>query len=170
MMRNSVKFVFPVASFILLSCERKSDSDSWLHSDSFISHEDKDAKFIRDNTGMPVNDNCHSVYYYMRGGGLQDLTMVAKITCDKDIAPEVVEKLVKWNDSQLNKSGIRASLNRSPFNFEILPNKELSKIKWWDLSVAKISHASISKERFGCSFWIALPDEKDVTIYVYQSS
>lgn len=141
-----------------------------LQAEGVIMYENKSAKFIREYTRMPIGDDCKIVNYYMRGGGLQDLTMVSKFSCPKEKADSIVKSLIEWNDRQIGSVGDRFTLMAAPYNLDILPQGELAKIIWWDLRTAKVSKASISKEGFGCSFWITEPVEDQVTIYIYQKS
>jgi hypothetical protein len=131
--------------------------------------ENVSAKFMRENGGLPLGDDCEGIYFYTRAGGLQDLTMLAKFVCPEKEYQLIVKSLIDWNDRQLHKIGDRITLNAAPYDFGILPSNEISKIHWWDLKSVKIASASISKELSGCSFWISEPTEHRVTIYVYQN-
>ena len=131
--------------------------------------ENKTAKFIRDGNCLPLSDECSSINYYIRAGGLQDLTMVSKFLCNKAKADEELQKLIAWNDGVVGKKGDRYDLTSPPFEFDKAPKKEMSKIQWWDIKSAKIVKASISNEGFGLSYWISEPINDTVTVYLYQS-
>lgn len=167
MFKTSLSIIFcGMAVASLWSCKGESDLDS----ETFLTYENKSAAFIRENARVPLGDDCKSVYYYFRSGGLQDLTMLSKFSCDKNKVEDVIAILTKWNDEQIGKRGNRQISLIAPYDLNILPSAEIKKLSWWDLKKQKIERAIICKEGFGCNFWIT-ESKKDsrVIVYMYQS-
>lgn len=141
-----------------------------LMKDVFIIEENQSAEHMRQSSGIPFSSACHSIFYYLRAAGLQDLSVAVKFSCNKDKVNEVLAELNKLNDEQSGEKTQCKVSAPGPFQLDIIPTEELAKLKWWDIQSAKIEHAVITKGGYAYSFWVTQAQGNDVTVYLFHGS
>jgi len=161
-----VKCILLFVVFAFNSCDVK-EQLSFLN-DSVIIEENKSVEQMRGSTDIPFSSACHSIFYYMRAGGMQDLSMAVKFSCNKDKVNEVLADIIKWDDRVSGRINKRAEHVAAPFPMSF-PTDELSKFKWWDVRNVNIKHAVIANDGYACNFWITQEQGNDVIVYIFMN-
>jgi hypothetical protein len=169
-MKNS-NIIFYLAYFIVfsVSCEDELRTDNH-DNDQIVTYVNESAFKMKAITGLPLESDCFSIDYYIRSGGMQDITMLARFQCNLSDVEKIITRIENWNDKQIGRKCVREIRHTTPFGMELIPKDEALKITWWKLREENVVKSILCKEGFGCSIWIERVDASNsVFVNLYQS-
>lgn len=115
--------------------------------------------------GFPFPASAHSIYYFMYGGGMQDLEQYVRFDVDPADLDSSVDTLVAWNNKEMTRALAypRAPL---PSGGTVTPQKEFLPMHWWDPTTITTGYYRGHIDSYALQIFI---DQSRSRIYIYQN-